>query len=333
MSQATALGPPRRPALPAIALFLWAGLLPTNSAAACRPIDAAFAGGRVIVLYRTPTGDVLRLLSDTGGGGSLLSTEAASRLGLALEVPPADVLAELGPDARFTSSPAPVPGQLAMPGPVLVVPQVTPLAKWPESLDGVLGQSWFVGGRWTWDYVAETLSTGCEPAGARTDILLPPPDAPPPARQFPRISVQIAGEPVALLFDSGATTWLTDAAQRTLGEDGGAIRATSMITASRAAAWRRDHPDWHFIEAGQQGTGAAMIEAQDVVIAGIDVGPVWFTERPDRNFTALMSTMMAAPVEGALGGNALRGLRVTVDYPGSAAWFERVAPPSRSEDQ
>ncbi|EQD64859.1 hypothetical protein B1B_06571, partial [mine drainage metagenome] len=70
---------------------------------------------------------------------------------------------------------------------------------------------------------------------------------------------------------------------------------------------------------------AAMIEVLRLRIAGCTVGPVWFTERPDANFLRMMSSMTRGPVDGSLGGNALRGLRMTIDYPRALAWFTRVA--------
>ena len=78
------------------------------------------------------------------------------------------------------------------------------------------------------------------------------------------------------------------------------------------------------IEAAQSGTGARMIRVPDVRVAGIQVGPVWFTERPDRNFTVGMSGDMSGPVEGALGGNAYRDLSMTVDYPNGRAAFSKL---------
>ena len=36
-----------------------------------------------------------------------------------------------------------------------------------------------------------------------------------------------------------------------------------------------------------------------------------------------MSRFMDKTIEGALGGNVLRSFRLTVDYPGAAAYFEK----------
>ena len=97
-----------------------------------------------------------------------------------------------------------------------------------------------------------------------------------------------------------------------------------MIIASLFERWHREHPGWRVIRKAQTGTGAAMIEVPRVRIAGLRVGPVWFTERPDANFLKVMSSMTSAPVYGSLGGNALRSLRMTIDYPHALAWFLRA---------
>jgi len=61
-----------------------------------------------------------------------------------------------------------------------------------------------------------------------------------------------------------------------------------------------------------------------VEIAGSRIGPVWFTHRPDAAFHDMMSSMMDARVEGAIGGNVFRHFVMTVDYPGAAAYFRCV---------
>jgi len=101
-----------------------------------------------------------------------------------------------------------------------------------------------------------------------------------------------------------------------------AFRAASMIAASIFQDWHARHPQWPLIEDAQVGTHARMIEVPDIEIAGHHVAKIWFTERPDANFRQYMSAMMDAPVEGSLGGNALNGLKVTIDYPNARAWVE-----------
>lgn len=139
---------------------------------------------------------------------------------------------------------------------------------------------------------------------------------------FPRISAGIDGERLDLLFDTGAQTYLSSAGQNLLKLDSGQ-RAASFITTSISSKWRKNHPDWRYIEKAEQETGAAMIEVPQVDVGGYSVGPVWFTIRPDSAFHEYMAQWMDKPVEGALGGSALHYLRVTIDYPNAKAYFER----------
>jgi hypothetical protein len=66
-----------------------------------------------------------------------------------------------------------------------------------------------------------------------------------------------------------------------------------------------------------------MIQVRELRVGGQIVGPAWFTMRPDKNFHEFMSQWMDRPVDGALGGSVLRYFRVTLDYPGATATFER----------
>lgn len=136
--------------------------------------------------------------------------------------------------------------------------------------------------------------------------------------------MKIDGTDVPLLLDTGAETYLTTAALAALNDGGPQFRATSMIVASLFDAWHKKHPDWRVIEDAQTTTHSPMIEVPRVDIAGVAVGPVWFTKRGDDAFHKFMSGMMAAQVEGALGGNALGHFRMTIDYPRAMAWFACV---------
>jgi hypothetical protein len=193
----------------------------------------------------------------------------------------------------------------------------------------MLGQEWFGGRVWTFDYPLRRLllrATGDVPGqkqehkvalGFKSDA------SGKRVLNFPRIQVVIDGETLDLLFDTGATTFLSDTALAALQDKGAADRATSFITASTFEKWRKQHPDWRVIEKAEKTTGEAMIEVPGVTVAGYRVGPVWFTRRADRNFHEFMSQFMDKRVEGAVGGNALRFFRVTVDYPNAIAIFER----------
>lgn len=307
-----------------IAALLLSGSVLTGSAAISRPspithaseINASFVADRVFVELPLQQGGTLRFFTDTGGGGVLIYSETAVRLGLAT-VPAAAGL-DAPPGAKELAAPLRIRGGRApaLPARILVLPDIMTGMGVPPDADGLLSQSWFAVHVWTWDYPAGRLRLESPdwhmPALWRPLAITFRQNPGRPALHFPRTVVEIAGEPTSMLLDTGATTVLTPAAAESIG--GPRVRGTSMITAGRIAAWRKMHPDWRVIEGAQVRTGARMIEVPDVKIAGLQVGPVWFTERPDANFRTFMSSMTDAPVEGALGGNALRSLSLTVDY-------------------
>ena len=103
---------------------------------------------------------------------------------------------------------------------------------------------------------------------------------------------------------------------------------TSYITTGVLERWHRAHPDWRVVTDGDDLFGPKhtmrLIEVPKLEIAGWTVGPVWFTERPDRNFREVMSSYMDKQVEGAVGGNVFGHFAMTIDYPHATAYFRCV---------
>jgi hypothetical protein len=303
-----------------------AALLPTAPHAQT-VVPSRFEADRVYVQLQTEKGEPLELYTDTGGGGLVLSRAAAARLGIGVpegNMPERPAGAQ---DAPRVPAPRLAPSLPPLPEQAIVMPRAAQIPRWPEQGDGFLGARWFAQGIWTWDYPNKQLvkeRADWQPApGAR---LVPlrfktDPDGSRPTG-FARVAVTIAQQELPMLLDTGAETYLTQEALAALG-GGERMRATSMISASLFDRWHREHPEWRFIPAAQETTRSDMIEVPDVRIAGLQVGPVWFTHRSDASFHEFMSSMMDARVEGALGGNALRTLRMTIDYPGARAAFCR----------
>ena len=288
-------------------------------------LPARFVADRVFVAPRTIDGGTLSLFTDTGGG-LFLDGRAVERLGLPTS--PGD------DGATFTRLPAFTPGS-GIPAPQrnegkLYVMPAAEAAKNPmHTADGMLGEAWFGGRTWTWDYPGQRLvlegdDWRADPAATRVALGFKQDADGTRATNFPRITIKVDGKPIDVLLDTGATTVLSKDAMKALADSQPAERATSMIGDSIFKAWRLAHPDWRVIEKAQSFSGAAMIEVPEIEIAGACVGPVWFTWRPDANFREYMSGMMDAQVEGAIGGNALRHFVMTVDYPGAAAYFRCV---------
>ena len=286
------------------------------------------------LIYVAPTfvdGRSLLFYTDTGGG-YFIDGDVVTEQGIAT-LPGSEALRrELGPDAMLARLPAQQEGHSIPLGisadgaiPILAdakrgqLPGMRPI-------DGMLGAPWFAGRVWTWDFKAaqfrvESANWSAASAMRRVPLGFKRAQDGSAGLAYPRIDVRIDGKALPLLFDTGAMTVLAPEALAALNDGAPAQRATSMISDTIFQAWRKAHPEWRVIEAAQLGSGSAMIEVPEVEIAGWRVGPVWFTHRPDRNFHDFMSRMTDVRIEGAIGNNAFREFRMTVDYPNAAAYF------------
>ena len=286
------------------------------------PVPAEFVHDQVWV---TPTlgGERLRLFTDTGGGWNAISDALAERLSL---------VRENGEGGELVAWPVfdegagiPAAPLHFMGGRLAVAPQYQ-----LSGADGFLGGRWFADSVWEFDYPNRRLyritgfaSDASQPhraalgfqtnaAGQRT-------------MHFPSVDVEVAGEVLPMLFDSGATATTTDISAPLFGVAPGTNIGTSFIEHEVFERWTTAHPDWRVVDAadlkGKQ--KRRMIEVPVVTIAGHSVGPVWFSEQPKGAFQSYMAKMMDRPTWGALGGSALKYFRVVIDYPGSAAYFHR----------
>ncbi|WP_430388684.1 hypothetical protein [Dyella sp. 20L07] len=197
--------------------------------------------------------------------------------------------------------------------------------------DGQIVPSYFRGGVWTFDYPGQQVvlrgTAWHPPKDAHSTPLgfKPLPDG--THAGWPRITIDVDGEALSMLLDTGATAKPTAEAlkedPRTTTEG---ITVGSYIDASTMRRWRDKHPDWQVIEKGDALTTqfTRMIRVPQLEIAGWRVGPVWFIERPDDAFHSMMAFLMDEAPEGAVGGNVLEHFRLTIDYKRKAAWFQCV---------
>jgi hypothetical protein len=329
----------------AFVVFLGFAWFELPSAAAQQVLPVLYEEDRFFVVPATEGGQQLVLFTDTGGGLFMVS-EAVDRLGLRVMGPeeigeriggdlPEETLREIG--GRMVELPpfradAGIPPVVTPWGESWLLP-VLPEGEGPgpafEGLfrDGMLGQAWFGGRVWTFDYPGRrlVLHHGDDPPtledGVRMDLGFQDDEEGNRRTNYPRMRITVDGEGLDMLFDTGATTVLTGPAVAALADGRAAVRATSFIAAGVFDRWRERNPEWRVIEEAEEGTGMAMIEAQGVVIAGDTLDAVWFTRRPDTNFHDWMFQWMDRRIEGAVGGNALRSFCVTVDYPGAVAVF------------
>jgi hypothetical protein len=195
--------------------------------------------------------------------------------------------------------------------------------------DGMLGQQWFAGRVWTFDYPGRRLlwrAPGDLPKhDVKNEVKLAFQTSGSGRRlaNFARIPAEIDGETIDFLFDTGATNILSEEVLKQIGDDRPANRATSFLTRSMFEKWRSKHPEWRALDNIKTLSGSAMIEVPRVTIGGFTVGPVWFTVQSDSAFHSYMAQWMDKQTEGALGGSVLHYLRVTVDWPNAIAVFEK----------
>ncbi|RAO74862.1 hypothetical protein CA260_18835 [Dyella jiangningensis] len=318
-----------------IMAMLLAGAVCPASAEPRQLVPTVYEAGHFYATPMLATGERLRLIVDTGGGGNhgwfVLGRQAPARFGLATDrcrigENEVDVVRSM----TFRSGQGLPPSAAPCGSMALVMPGDGSV----DGEDGQLGAGYLPGRIWTFDYPAQKL--WLEPArwkAARdmhaANLGFPRDEQGHLESGFARIALSVAGESMDFLLDTGATARPTEAGKASaasLSEHG--IGVASYIASSVFERWRRAHPSWRVIEHGDNLLGARfdsrLIEVPEVMIAGWRVGPVWFTERPDAAFSSKpggMSSYMDQPVVGAVGGNVFMHFTMTVDYPASKAWF------------
>jgi hypothetical protein len=292
-------------------------------------LPTEFIHDRIFVLATTADGAPLRFFTDTGGGWNAISVSAQRRLKLPQK---GDAELDAGraplvdPEGLFRHSNIPVPSRDEpwLHGMLVVAPD----DGFMES-EGTLGSRWFAGHTWDIDYRRRTMSVvRAIPKGVTFEELALGFATDEQGRRslnFPRITIRIDGESIDVLLDTGASAKLSTPAATALGHHTGIDVGTSFIIRTIFDRWTTAHPHWSVIPGADERGGQRMIEVPAVQIAGVEVGPVWFTERPDANFVEMMSQMTDRTVRGALGGSALKYLRVVLDYPGAKMYVQRLA--------
>lgn len=310
-------------------ITIWMAALALAGTTTAQVLPTHYEAGHFYATPQTADGASLRLLVDTGGGGAAgmywLSARATQRLGLKTTTCTVD-----GDALTVATPPAYRPGQQLPPpsGPCADKLLVNP-GPYPD--DGQLGATYLGSRVWTFDYPARQLRAEggdwhADPAAHRAPLGFQTDAHGKVVQHFPRIVVRIDGKPLDMLLDTGATAHPTPAGKAATGtETVNGFGVTSYITTSMLERWHKAHPEWTIVEDGDDLMAprfkARLIEVPVVEIAGWSVGPVWFTERPDRAFHGMMASLMDASPEGAIGANVLARFRLTIDYPHAAAWF------------
>ena len=298
-----------------------------------RLLPSEFIAGRIFVHWHLRSGADLRFYLDTGGN-TWVFPQALSRLGAPIDTTARNGYSVLS--VRLSSALGDAIVLPVAPGPptagssdtvvVMVSPQAAPDYGIGLPVDGLLGGYWFADRVWVLDYLGQRLLfNGTAPTGPRDSACWVPlgfqiyPPTGQRTTQFPRIAARVDGEEIQFLLDTGARTTLTDSAWQAIGAAEPRQRAASFITQSRLDAWHQRHPDWPVVGRAEEGDSASMIRVPTIRVGAEEIGPVWFTARPDRSFRVFMSQYMDEPVEGSLGGSAWEYVTLILDYPRARA--------------
>jgi hypothetical protein len=194
------------------------------------------------------------------------------------------------------------------------------------SCDLFLGQNFFMGKSWTFDYIhrqiwvntpipaSEEGKPGVQRIGFKKNSNH--------ENVFGHASmfIEVNGEIIEVLFDTGATIVLSENGKKMFNTSAKTIGG-SFIAASVFDKWRKEHPDWKYYEKADMDRD--IIEVPSVKIGGYEVGPVLFAKRNDENWSKGMIGSMDKVVKGAIGGSAFKYLKATVDYNSELIRFEK----------
>jgi Aspartyl protease len=253
---------------------------------------------RIYAYFEFPASDgrFERLLTniDTGGGAVVLSRKAVDTLGLtghqAGRMPPGMLALDLK-DVRA--------GTIALPVPFAAMNSsqtggFNPGASAPAFLPGAVLAPHVA----TFDYTGKALWIDGPPLEDGMPLIVGI-----SKNTFPRVELEIDGERFGFLLDTGASF--------------------SMLSQTLIDRLHAKHPDWTYI-AGAYGP-ANMIGKGDLAshmlrIPNARWGPFDLTldvvSRANGTFEKYMSSMMSAPIVGAIAGNVLRNFTLRLDYRG-----------------
>jgi len=282
--------------------------------------NVRFENNRIFLDLISEKGDKVSFFTDTGGGKIVLPS-AVEKLGLETKNMDTEEgkfeLVDLRPIFEKQNLPAPVSEQF-------VYREEGNMLK---GSDGMLGAIWFGDKAWNFDYQNKALyvvdkinwkaldQAHVVELGFMSNMFGSHPT------HFPRIPIEVEGQTIQTLFDSGATAMLSEEAQKQF--NGATEIGAGFIVARIFDDWRIKHPEWEVIEKGDAMIQEDMIKAPKLSIGGYEVGPVWFARRADKNFDTFMSQWMDEPIEGAIGGSAFQYFKqILIDYEEERVYFE-----------
>jgi hypothetical protein len=285
-------------------------------------IPTSYEAGRFFATPQIAGSKAVRLLVDTGGPSILglygISDKAATRLGLS--VAPCSVSGTTIIVVRPSHNNPVLPAAKGTPcGAVAQVDSRFGAANW----EGDLGAGYLIHFIWTFDYPKKQLWR--EPDSWKPDVTMHPVamglqknDKGESAGGVPRITVWIGDRPIDMALETGAPTFTI----KLQGDARPTYSGSSYMAASTIDQILRDDPGCCSVLINEH--KIRTIEIPNIKIAGWRVGPAWFVEMPDANFsrnTPGVGQLVDMPVHGVVGSNVLNHFSMTLDYHAGKAWF------------
>jgi hypothetical protein len=288
--------------------------VPRAAGAATLVIPAVLEGGRFFAVPRVAAdGAVMKLWLDTAGDGFVFS-ESVARWGLPTFTDRAKTTRRWTRLPAFVAN-ASIPMPLGREGRLVVFTRDADDRKDPilAGFDGQLGASWFQDRVWTFDYrtpavLLRDAIAGAD--GARVPLHFTTGTDGQRVDHVPLLNAVVDGEIRTMSFDTAATVALNERARTRLADGLPAVRAISFIRRAVLDALRAAHPDWPAVDDVSVQPRMAAIRVPSVRIETVELGPVWFTTRPDDDVFDGEPNLV-----GKLGANAFVKRVVSVDYP------------------
>ena len=287
-------------------------------------------GARFYIKIATTNSDTLLAFGDTGGGFTAIFPDAVAKAGLN------DILKTINLGNRSiqyirfddlvgdNSIPHMEPtSYLPITESVFLAPDMEMLGDEGSAMlqavqqDIFLGQHFFMGKAWTFDYLQQKIwvntpiekndlkNKNIQSIGFKND------ENGKKLYGHPSMKVLIDGDTLDMLFDTGASFFLSDSGKIRMNTTKSSL-AGSFIAKSVYNKWISKHPTWKIFKSTD--TNADVIEVPEITIGNYTAGPVLFSVRPDEAWSKNMITSMDKVVKGAIGGSALKYFTVKIDY-------------------
>lgn len=295
-------------------------------------VPSKFSHNKIFVSPTTHSGVKLYFHTDTGGGGNVLEKNKNTELIIDENL----IQLSEGYDEIYKTIPIPR-WQKGSNFPLVQYTKdnnflLLEKGNWASSgEDGQLGNTWFAGKIWKFDYINEILSVlttkeenqyKLKEHSNTINLTFKTDSYGERVNNFPRMFITVDQQKLPVLLDTGATTFIADKEINTANSSVSFV-AASFITESIFRQWQKKHPNWHTKFEEYQRMRFEMIKVPSIDIAGFKTGPVWFTMRPDENFHQWLSPMMSGHVEGAIGGSAFQYFSMVINYPKAEASFSQ----------